>query len=127
MIKLQSGLWPLIVQMNLPAFEIDARNPAAQHAGPFKACSQGSSNMGGIQAARGNFNKHRREQPEFFSLIMVKETVGSPRNCFSSCSVVVTPAKPPPRITTWVAFSGRKIARAGDSAPRKYLASSRTA
>jgi hypothetical protein len=32
---------------------------------------------------------------EFVSLIRVKETVGSPRNCFSRCSAVVTPAKPP--------------------------------
>src|ERR1700675_956143 len=35
---------------------------------------------------------------EFVSLIRVKETVGSPRNCFSRCSAVVTPANPPPRV-----------------------------
>src|SRR5580692_8092150 len=61
---------------------------------------------------------------EFVSLLRVKDTVGSLRNCFSICSAVESPAKPPPRITTWVIFSGGQGARAGDSGPRKYLASS---
>jgi hypothetical protein len=60
---MQPGLWPLIVQVNLSAFEIDARNSVAQHAGPSKASPQRRGNMRGIQAARGNFNEHRREQP----------------------------------------------------------------
>ena len=64
---------------------------------------------------------------EFVSLIRVKDTVGSLRNCLSRRSAVVTPANPPPKITTWVTFSGREIARTGDSGPRKYWASSRAA
>src|SRR6202162_930183 len=64
---------------------------------------------------------------EFVSLIRVKDMVGSARNCFSRCSAVVTPAKPPPRITTWVAFSGREIARGGDFGPRKYSQTRRAA
>src|SRR5260370_20465504 len=64
---------------------------------------------------------------EFVSLIRVKETVESSRNCFSRCSAVVTPAKPPPRITTWVVFAGGGGARGGDSGPRKYLVNRRAA
>src|ERR1700730_18308396 len=64
---------------------------------------------------------------EFVSLIRVKETVGSYRKFFSRCCAVVIPAKPPPRITTWVVFSGGQGTRAGDSGPRKYLAILRAA
>src|ERR1700730_16407972 len=64
---------------------------------------------------------------EFVSLIRVKETVGSSRNCFSRCSAVVTPAKPPPRITTRVFFFGWEGTRGGDSGPKKCWAILRTA
>jgi hypothetical protein len=58
----------------------------------------------------------------------MKDTVGSLRNCFSRWSAVVTPANPPPRITSRVTFSGQEIARAaGNSGPRKFWASSRAA
>jgi hypothetical protein len=47
--------------------------------------------------------------------------------CLSRRSAVVTPANPPPKMTTWVTFSGQEIAWTGDSGPRKYWASSRIA
>jgi hypothetical protein len=60
---LQPGLSPLLVNLNLLTFQIDAPNSAAQDASAFQASTQRSGNMRRFQAARGNFNKHRREQP----------------------------------------------------------------
>ena len=56
------------------------------------------------------------------SLTSVKATVGSARNSFSRLIAAVTPAKPPPRITTCVFTSGIFRAGATGVAPNKRSA-----
>jgi hypothetical protein len=51
-IVLYSGLWNLIVQANLPAFQVDTRNTIAQNPGSFKAGRQRSANVRRLQAGR---------------------------------------------------------------------------
>ena len=52
-IVLYSGLWNLIVQANLPAFQVDTRNTIAQNPAPFKAGPQRrSANVRRLQAGR---------------------------------------------------------------------------
>jgi len=53
----------IVVDSDSPTFQIDVRNSAAQHAGAFQARPQGTGNVRRFQAARGNFNQHRRKQP----------------------------------------------------------------
>jgi len=83
--------------------------------------------MRGFQAAGGNFNQHRGEQPricvanqgERHGRIAPKLLFEMFRCCYSG--------EPTAKNNYLVTFSGRKIARGGTSGPRKYCASSRAA
>jgi hypothetical protein len=53
----------IVVDSDSAICQIDVRNSAAQHAGAFQARPQGTGNVRRFQAARRNFNQHRRKQP----------------------------------------------------------------
>src|SRR5258707_14205787 len=117
----------IVVDSDSPNCQIDVCNSAGQHASAFQARPQGTEMCVGSKPLVATSTSIGVNSHELVSLIRVKETDGSSRNCFSRCSAVVTPAKPPPRITTWVVFFGWEGTRGGDSGPRKYLATLRVA